>query len=648
MFEFSVFSYTRVLREKTAPKFFDNSKKEPAASYRRAFRLAVFNIFKTGAVDMDMLQPDRLLKGLETAYRKLRLPFADIKSSEFEKWEEFVESIGSHLTSLKLTIDVQYTEAVFHRFWVLLFSLSYTHASLFLPLELSINCLYDMYRAFRLDFSVCLTYAKPQYLPILAVELSRLPLYHCDIAHKDEDKLALIMGASLLKLVGRCHHLGEKMVADLIVFGLLLGGTDFEVCLMYPDFAEQDLKGPGVKLRNFTMVFRTSRSSWRFRLVGGDYAYMDHNKQNDFSCAGSSINYDQPPEPGQFNNSNQTVEDIPDEMAYALGDFEEMEPSEASPIYTMEAISGMRNFATLKKYFGKEFQKEELNLTGMLAFQRLAQLVAQEAAWIEAELRKNPGKGPDNSYRYPDSRIKIMFQGRTGSSSASSKGKRTAKAASMPPHSPTQSKSKRPRQWPHEQGDSAVISPKLQPISVAETDELKQMVDTVIIEKRGSAYEVDVYESRAVMQSALFPRLLDFKYDDRTDLVSLKLEKLVPMREFNLTLSHLLETSAKAQFMLSKLLLDIMGALRILHLTGFVHCDVSPDSVSFNLGTGTWQLFDSIEHFQIAQTEPHPGENRGFRSRRYEQTGLFRPLGDYILLALTFSERFVCWNKLVP
>ena len=34
----------------------------------------------------------------------------------------------------------------------------------------------------------------------------------------------------------------------------------------------------------------------------------------------------------------------------------------------------------------------------------------------------------------------------------------------------------------------------------AETDELKQMLDTAIIENEGSAYEIDIYESRAMMQ----------------------------------------------------------------------------------------------------------------------------------------------------
>ena len=50
-------------------------------------------------------------------------------------------------------------------------------------------------------------------------------------------------------------------------------------------------------------------------------------------------------------------------------------------------------------------------------------------------------------------------------------------------------------------------------LSLAETDKLNQMDDIVVAEKRGNVYEVDVYESRAVMQSALSPRLLDFQYN---------------------------------------------------------------------------------------------------------------------------------------
>ena len=387
---------------------------------------------------------------------------------------------------------------------------------------------------------------------------------------------------------------------------------------------------------------------------------MDHNSLNDFCCVGQIADALPRPQPREVEQ-NRPGRLPPAAMAdrERMRNLEDQEPSESLPMPSLEALAGVKDFNSHLKYFKEEFQKEQLNATGMRAFYRLAELVQAETARIEALLRDNPGTS-DDSYHYPDSRISIMFEGRTALSATTIEGSpgddRVSAAARDPTRSPTARgsmrlrPSMRPRRGQREQWDSAVLSPTLQPISVAESDELKQMVDTVIIEKKGSAYEVDVYESRAVMQSALFPRLLDFKYDDRTDLVSLKLEKLVPMREFNLTLSHLLETSAKAQFMLSKLLLDIMGALRILHLTGFVHCDVSPNNIGFNLRTGTWQLFDFDRALpiEVAQTEPHRGGTRGFRSRRYEQTGLFRPWDDYISLVLTFCEGFICWDRLVP
>ena len=45
-----------------------------------------------------------------------------------------------------------------------------------------------------------------------------------------------------------------------------------------------------------------------------------------------------------------------------------------------------------------------------------------------------------------------------------------------------------------------------------------------------------------------------------TDLVSLKLKRLVPEKDFEMPLPLLLDTSAKAQFMLPKMFQDIMGA----------------------------------------------------------------------------------------
>ena len=90
-----------------------------------------------------------------------------------------------------------------------------------------------------------------------------------------------------MKLIGRCSHPGEEFVSSLTVFGLLIGAADFEICVLYPDFSVG--QGSGSGFPPFTMVFRTSRESLRFRLVGDSYEYMKHGAADSFCCEGLAV-----------------------------------------------------------------------------------------------------------------------------------------------------------------------------------------------------------------------------------------------------------------------------------------------------------------------------------------------------------------------
>ena len=78
--------------------------------------------------------------------------------------------------------------------------------------------------------------------------------------HKDEDKIAYMMGSSLSKLLWLNRSKGQEFLKKLRVFGILGGATDFDLCQMYAVF-------PSVaNNRDFYFVFDSSKTRLRFKL----------------------------------------------------------------------------------------------------------------------------------------------------------------------------------------------------------------------------------------------------------------------------------------------------------------------------------------------------------------------------------------------
>lgn len=102
-----------------------------------------------------------------------------------------------------------------------------------------------------------------------AVPDATIPSFNCT---QRRGKVGQGHGCSLLQLLRYSSHLGECFVITLFIFGLLLGATDYEACCLYPDFGSGKVTAPSEALRSFTTIFRTYQESWRFRMVGADYA----------------------------------------------------------------------------------------------------------------------------------------------------------------------------------------------------------------------------------------------------------------------------------------------------------------------------------------------------------------------------------------
>ena len=633
-FIFQVSGYTNALRSlliRTIQKNVANPDSEPAASFRRGFQLSIFNIFKTRAVEQDQLLPEknRLVKDLDDVYPLFQFPFAVFDLADqialFKELDAFEAGFDG------LIKDGRYLEATFSTYWAeLMVHFFPRKRPISFSQQFSLSLLHDRYPGYLSDFFVTLRQSfKDKKLPILLVELSREFLYNEAIAHKDEEKLAEAMGAAFLNLLNFSAHLGEEFVATLQIFGLLLGGTDFEICVLYPDFGSGKARGPGEELRPFTMIFRTSRRHWRFRMVGNDYNYMEHGIDNNFCCGGKEKSVKSAKSPYDFGQAPREPH-LPS-------------PAAISQLRKVEEFNNSIPFDTQKAYFLESFKTEPLNQTGMLAFCRFVDLVTAESQRILTKLGQD-SEEPDDQHFYPDERIRLMSQGRTptpsGKTAASPKAAYHHALSKKQPSSPTK---------PRRTNTNAPLeaSPVLQVISVEDPDEktAEFSIECVIIEKRASAYEIQIYSHDAVCASSLFPALVEYDTDDEHQMTSLTIERVEPISTF-IRKNHYLFCRAGLQMVVSRLLMDILGALRILHSIGFVHGDLSPSNIGYNCRTGTWQLydFDRSRPIDIAGSQVYESGTFGYRSDFYEKSGLYAPMDDYISLTMVCQSVFADLN----
>ena len=415
---------------------------------------------------------------------------------------------------------------------------------------------------------------------------------------------------------------------------------------MYLDFGAGELRGPGQPIRPFTTVFRSSRKSWRFRLVGENYAYMTHSTENAFNCKRRVIKIKPAAEPHDFGTVNLAVEDY---LSGFIPEAEGLEPNEAVQAPIMDAIGDLKTFDQIGNEMHTTFMKDNLNEHGVRVFCRLMKLIEAEAARIlKSLIAKPPPTNPKpDTFDYPDNRADLMFKGRMHSNTSSTipttpDRDRVVNIANMPGNTPT---TQQPRQPPNAEAspplgyESSPSSPEMQGISVNDPGKMQEEYrprERVAVTKRFYELEVDVYRKEAIRSSRLFPKMFDYYCDPSQgqNKVTLVLEKVIPLSILYLHFPKMLNTYCGAQLTTARLILDIMGAIRILHSTGIVHRDISPNNIGFNTAVGTWQLFDFDRSLpiEVAATVPHRSGTPRYRSCRFETSGLFRTRDDYISL----------------
>jgi hypothetical protein len=157
--------------------------------------------------------------------------------------------------------DIPYNEAgLLFQYWDVLLRHTLKRNRLKLTSEFSIKIhLDEIYPKQSVD-RVAYCSWKGRQIPLVLIEAAFDPV-PSDSTHRDETKLAIIMAAALLQQMKLMRGKGAKVLSQLKVFGLLIGGPDFEVCSMFPVVNEitQDTF-------DIDFVFVTSRSELRYRM----------------------------------------------------------------------------------------------------------------------------------------------------------------------------------------------------------------------------------------------------------------------------------------------------------------------------------------------------------------------------------------------
>ena len=282
----------------------------------------------------------------------------------------------------------------------------------------------------------------------------------------------------------------------------------------------------------------------------------------------------------------------------------------------------------LCEYF---FNEGVLNQKALQILERMAELVYAQAELIES-VPVDQIIPPDPGFKYNPEQVDLMTKGRdthTGTSPVKTKRvKLIVPSATI------------------DMVNEAILSVSVNDkeninILINQADNLgdnkKKSISINVLEvtKLASKYEVPIYE--AIKGSNHFPRMFShdcFDDEEGDSMVNLRLETLSPLSEI------FLDFLEKDPEFLTRILIDVMGALRVLHSKGYVHGDVTPGNVGFNENRQIWNLFDfdnsrPIEEAAAADSDDKYKFTKGYLSKNYAESGCYFPFDDYVGLAFT-------------
>ncbi len=343
--------------------------------------------------------------------------------------------------------------------------------------------------------------------PLLVIELAIDPIKSAMIGHKDEEKMAVIMALSLTKRISHYRRSPKVELEKLRVFGLLIGGFGFEVCVMLPMF---NLQTDGTYTVDY--IFCTSRESWRFDLLlPQGHEQIPLPPTGNFICRGSDEKM------LTFNPSKNS--DIFDELCLSSSSFRKSSSgtssdSAASTIVALDHAGNVNESSVQVLFRVKDLvlSQADVNLTGTSAEGSLSSDGLTEFTLpndLVALIQK--GRGNHNeSTPWRDERYGYQVSSSTSSDSSNSSG------------------SVRKRIKVHQQ-------------ILLKSVEFETI--TTIKAIHGNE-EVEVYLNDLISKSNCFPRLVSYKLSKMEDSIELVIEKVIPFKEHLVNMKENLSTSS--------------------------------------------------------------------------------------------------------
>jgi hypothetical protein len=487
------------------------------------------------------------------------------------------------------------------------------------------------YPPYRADFAVKVKKFAP---PTLFVELARDHLVDISMNHKDEDKIAYMMGSSLYKLLWLNRGRSQEFLKKLRVFGILGGGTDFDLCQMYTVFPSADNN------EDFYFVFDTSKTHLRFQI-------LELNSFSDTEIYTESDDFDNLSSSHLKYSSSQSTAAVEGELSADLNEalisqiLQEFDPDVSEEVLPLSVNIEER-------YCQRIFNEGHVNDHALCVLEKVMDLVKKQAdLLIDMENDFGP---TDPHYKYEYSRVNLMLKSRTchsGPSPYKKKSKQSESAFNIN-KTPTRLIARNilsflniitvtPKEKcegeDKENNDSYGLNYELKS---KDFDVVSSDLKTICIQKTVSKYEIEIYQNEIIKKSDCFP-----KYFGHVELseneMNLTLENIITGYETN---DYCKQKPGQSEFLFStKILVDLFGALMVLHSAGYVHGDVSPGNVGYNESKGIWQLFDFNNSRPIKEAAEGIGKfhvTKRFVSAQFLNSGLYFPFDDVVGLIKTF------------
>jgi hypothetical protein len=526
-----------------------------------------------------------------------------------------------------------------------------------------ISAMYKLDYAVVLKHHVCSSrigqelYESLTKIPLIIIECSRDPLLP-QFAHKDSSKIANSMAIALMDLIRCFSHQSIDFLSQLFVQGILLGGFDLEFLVMKPQFSSQSRDSDSEVKVSF--LLSSSREFTRFSCFSNEVYNPDLEESSKFcsfthgylyvqpQCEETSLEY---PSVDYSNDCWTNLVSEIDNSDGALNNFNEI--SGTGPISSTRSFYlNQKNWneIPMKKSIVDEMIAHQLgrmnrsvNVNTLFVLTRIRSMADQlEGLLMQGLEDSDDPEIPDQPFDQNENVLRCYNSSRSRSDSFKPtpppKGKGRPKKCAKFVNTPEKSSAKFVNTPAGEVNDENLDIQEHENFGNS-TTRIRSYYKTIrepgatwiSVTKQDSPFELEVYLHPLIRSSRHVPRLHPTILPERSinHQLTLTIERIYPLRRFghNRSDSYILHGY-------SRLLIDSLEALTLLHSVGFVHSEISPNNVGYNERLGIWQIFDFDQAMPIEESlhKSRKGGTEHFISNQARETEIFRPIDDFIAL----------------